>query len=163
MKIEPMKNRRGAGPDIEGAGAGSPRKGVFGRSVQAFARMLPILIGTLLLSSLLVAWLPRTPVLGWFGRSEWLDVLLGASFGSIAMGHPVAGYLLGGELLAGGIGLMAVSALVVAWVTVGVVHLPAEALALGRAFALRRNLLCFASAIAVAWLTVASLRLVGLA
>ena len=99
MKIEPMKNRRGAGPDIEGAGAGSPRKGAFGRSVQAFARMLPILIGTLLLSSLLVAWLPRTPVLGWFGRSEWLDVLLGASFGSIAMGHPVAGYLLGGELL----------------------------------------------------------------
>lgn len=158
MKIEPMKNRRGAGPDIEGAGAGSPRKGAFGRSVQAFARMLPILIGTLLLSSLLVAWLPRTPVLGWFGRSEWLDVLLGASFGSIAMGHPVAGYL-----LAGGIGLMAVSALVVAWVTVGVVHLPAEALALGSAFALRRNLLCFASAIAVAWLTVASLRLVGLA
>ena len=41
--------------------------------------------------------------------------------------------------------------------------LRAEALALGRAFALRRNLLCFASAIAVAWLTVASLRLVGLA
>lgn len=163
MRRGPRKNGGDTGAGMEDAGTVSPSKGPFGRSVQAFARMLPILLGTLLLSSLLVAWLPHTPVRGWFGRSEWLDVLLGASFGSIAMGHPVAGYLLGGELLAGGIGLMAVSALVVAWVTVGVVHLPAEALALGRAFALRRNLLCFVSAIAVAWLTVASLRLAGLA
>ena len=56
---------------------------------------------------------------------------------------------------------MAVSALIVAWVTVGVVQLPAEALALGHAFALRRNLLCFLSAIAVAWLTVMTMRLGG--
>ncbi|HRA79921.1 MAG TPA: hypothetical protein PL024_00345 [Thauera sp.] len=143
------------------ANGGAQPQTPFSRTLRSFWGMLPVLLGTLLLSSLILAWLPRTPLPGWFGRSELLDVLLGASLGSIAMGHPVAGYLLGGELLAGGISLVAVSALIVAWVTVGVVQLPAEALALGHAFALRRNLLCFLSAIAVAWLTVMTMRLGG--
>jgi DNA-binding response OmpR family regulator len=48
---------------------------------------------------------------------------------------------LGGELLAKGISLVAVTALLVSWVTVGSVQLPAEALMLGSRFALYRNLL----------------------
>jgi hypothetical protein len=79
----------------------------------------------------------------------------------VAIGHPLAGYVLGGELLAGGASLMAVTALIVSWVTVGVAQLPAEALLLGRRFAFTRNLLCFLSAIAIAPLTAAVLRLLG--
>jgi hypothetical protein len=123
--------------------------------------MLPIMVGMLLLTSLILAWLPRTGLLTLFGRHDFLDVLLGALVGSVAMGHPLAGYLLGGELLAGGVSLIAVTALIVAWVTVGVVQLPAEMLLLGRRFALWRNLLCFLSAIAIAYLTVAMLRLLA--
>jgi len=131
------------------------------RTLRAFAQMLPILLGMLLLTSLIFAWLPRTQLLALFGRHALLDVLLGAVLGSVAMGHPLAGYILGGELLAGGVSLIAVTALIVSWVTVGVVQLPAEALLLGRRFALTRNLLCFFSAIAIAYLTVGVMRLLG--
>lgn len=131
------------------------------RTVRAFVQMLPILAGMLGLTSLLLAWLPRTGLTGGFGHAALWDLLLGAAVGSVAMGHPVAGYLLGGELLAAGIGLVAVTALIVAWVTVGVVQLPAEAMALGRRFALVRNLICFLSVLAIAPLTVATLRLLG--
>jgi len=131
------------------------------RTLLAFAQMLPILLGMLLLTSLILAWLPRTQLLALFGRHASLDVLLGVVLGSVAMGHPLAGYILGGELLAGGVSLIAVTALIVSWVTVGVVQFPAEALLLGRRFALTRNLLCFFSAIAIAYLTVGTMRLLG--
>lgn len=123
--------------------------------------MLPILLGMLLLTSLILAWLPSSGLQTLFGRHTSLDVLLGAVIGSVAMGHPLAGYILGGELLAGGVSLIAVTALIVSWVTVGVVQLPAEALLLGRRFAVTRNLFCFLSAIAIAYLTVGVLRLLG--
>lgn len=106
----------------------------------------------LLLTSLLLVYLPQLGLLEWFGRRPVWDVLLGASIGSVAIGHPLAGYILGGELRAAGVGIAAVTALVVSWVTVGIVQLPAEALALGQRFALTRNLLCFVSALAIAWI-----------
>lgn len=45
--------------------------------------------------------------------------------------------------------MLAVTALIVSWVTVGVVQLPAEALLLGRRFAIYRNLMCFLFAIMI--------------
>jgi len=131
------------------------------RSLRGFVQMLPILLGMLLLTSLIFAWLPSSSLRALFGSHPSLDVLLGAAIGSVAMGHPLAGYILGGELLAGGVSLIAVTALIVSWVTVGVVQLPAEALLLGRRFALIRNLLCFFSAIAIAWLAVGVMRLLA--
>jgi hypothetical protein len=68
---------------------------------------------------------------------------LGALIGSIAAGHSLAACILGGELLAAGVSLIAVTALIICWTTVGVAQLPAEALLLGRNFALYRSLLCF--------------------
>lgn len=128
------------------------------KTLHAFADMLPVLLGMLLLTSLVLA-LPRDGLQTLFGRNETIDVLVGAVLGSVAAGNPLAGYILGGELLAGGVSLIAVTALIVAWVTVGVVQLPAESLLLGRRFALSRNLLGFLSAIAIAYLTVGALRL----
>ena len=131
------------------------------KALRAFANMLPMVLGMLLLTSLVFTLLPKGSLQGMFGRSESLDVLLGAVMGSMAAGHPLAGYILGGELLDGGVSLIAVTALVVAWVSVGLVQLPAEALLLGRRFAVTRNFLCFLSAIAIAYLTVGLLRLLG--
>lgn len=123
--------------------------------------MLPILLGMLLLTSLILTWLPRSSLHALFGKHASLDVLLGAVVGSVAMGHPLGGYILGGELLASGVSLIAVTALIVSWVTVGVVQFPAEALLLGRRFAFTRNLLCFFSAMAIAYLTVGAMRLLS--
>lgn len=126
-----------------------------------FINVLPIVVGMLLLTSLLVTLFPEQISTGLFGRGDIPDSLLAAAVGSLTVGHPVASYLLGGEMLAGGVGLVAVTALLVTWVTVGVVQIPAEALMLGTRFAVYRNSISFLSAIVISFLTVFTLRLLG--
>ncbi len=112
--------------------------------------VLPLL-GVLLLMSLVAQFLPGLLEAGLFGVHPALDALTGAAAGSIAAGQPVVSYLLGGELSDGGVGLVGVTALVVAWVTVGLTHLPMEAAVFGWRFAILRNLLAFLSAILIAF------------
>ncbi|MEA3406051.1 MAG: hypothetical protein U9R28_09990 [Pseudomonadota bacterium] len=116
----------------------------------------------LLLTSLVVKAFPAQVANGLFGQNNFLDALLGATFGGITAGHPLVSYVFGGELLASGVSLFAVTALIVSWVTVGVVQLPAEALILGKSFAIYRNLMSYLFAIAIAFLTVFSLQLLSL-
>jgi len=131
------------------------------KSLHTFINILPIIIGMLLLTSLAITFFPKMISPELFGQYEIVDVLLGSSLGSIAAGHPLVSYILGGELINEGVSLFVVTALIVSWVTVGVVQLPAEALMLGRRFALVRNLVCFLSAIAISYLTVYTMRLIG--
>lgn len=133
------------------------------KSAWTFINILPIIVGMLLLTSLVVTLFPQQITAGLFGNGDILDSLVAASIGSIAAAHPLASYLLGGELLAGGVGLIAVTALLVTWVTVGIVQLPAEALMLGTRFAVYRNLISFIAAIAISFLTVYTLQLLGFA
>jgi hypothetical protein len=133
----------------------------FKKTVRTFINVLPVIVGMILMTSLVVTVFPEQITAGLFGNGNVLDTLLGASIGSIAAGHPLASYLLGGELLGGGVGLIAVTALVVAWVTVGIVQLPAESLLLGTRFAVIRNIMSFIAAIAIAFLTVYTLRFLG--
>jgi hypothetical protein len=132
------------------------------KTLRSFFNILPIIVGMLLASSLAVTLFPKQISAGIFGRGELLDAVIGATIGSVAAGHPLASYLLGGELLASGVGLTAVTALMISWVTVGMVQLPAEALMLGGRFAVYRNIICFAAAIIVSGLTVYTLRLADL-
>ena len=132
------------------------------KTIKTFINVVPIIVGMLLLTSLVITVFPEQISAGLFGNGDILDTLLGASIGSVAVGHPLASYLLGGELLGGGVGLIAVTALVVAWVTVGIVQLPAEALMLGTRFAVYRNIICFIATILIAFLTVYTLSFLGL-
>ena len=129
------------------------------KTVSMFAGTLPIIVAVVLLTGLMIEFLPTDILSGLFGKSNLLDALAGATFGSVAAGHPLTSYVLGGELLAKGVSLVAVTALLVSWVTVGSIQFPAEALMLGRRFALYRNLLCFGFSILIAVLTVATLRI----
>jgi len=131
------------------------------KTARTFVNLLPIIIGMLLLTSLAVVVFPEQISAGLFGGNDALDALIGASVGSVAAGHPLASYLLGGELLKGGVSLIAVTALIVSWVTVGIVQLPAEALMLGLRFAIYRNVIGFFTAIVIAFLCVHTLRLIG--
>jgi hypothetical protein len=131
------------------------------KTLRTFVNITPIIAGMLLLTSLAITLFPKELSTKIFGGHGMADVVLGALIGSVAAGHPLASYILGGELLAGGVSLFAVTALMVSWVTVGVVQLPAEALLLGRRFAIYRNLSCFFFSIAVALLTVYTLQLIG--
>jgi uncharacterized membrane protein YraQ (UPF0718 family) len=132
------------------------------KTINSFVNVLPIIIGMLLATSLVITVFPEQISAGLFGNGDILDALLGVSIGSIAVGHPLASYLLGGELLRGGVGLVAVTALLVSWVTVGIVQLPAESLLLGGRFAITRNVVCFFTAIIIAFMTAFTLQLLGM-
>ena len=135
----------------------------FKKTIRTFINVLPIIVGMILVTSLVVTVFEEQISSGVFGNGDVLDTLLGASIGSIATGNPLASYLLGGEMLRGGVGLIAVTALLVTWVTVGIVQLPAEALMLGMRFAVYRNIISFTAAIIIAFLTVYTLQFFGLA
>ena len=126
-----------------------------------FLGILPIIVGVILLTALLVEFLPAGMAAKWFGRSDLLDSLVGALVGSISAGHPITSYVLGGELLTKGVSLVAITAFLVSWVTVGSIQLPAEGIMLGWRFALYRNLICFVFSIFIAVLTVMTLGLIG--
>lgn len=136
-------------------------KMIAGKTLAMFAGTLPIIVSVVFLTGLIINWLPTEKVANFFGDNVILDALIGTSFGSISAGHPLTSYVLGGELLAKGVSLVAVTALLVSWVTVGSIQLPAEMLMLGKRFALYRNLLCFVFAILIALLTVGTLRLLA--
>lgn len=123
-------------------------------SLRSITSVLPVIIGILLLTSILVQLFSAETITQWFGRQEFIDVLIGASVGSIAAGPPLLSYTLGGELLTQGVNLFAVTALIVSWVTVGLVQLPMEMVMLGKRFALYRNLSSFILAILVSFATV---------
>ncbi len=133
----------------------------FRKTTRTFVNLLPIIIGMLLLTSLVVTVFPEKLSASLFGSNDALDALIGAFIGSIAAGHPLTSYLLGGEFLKSGVSLFAVTAFIVSWVTVGVVQLPAEILMLGARFAIYRNVICFFSAIAIAFLSAYTLKLIG--
>lgn len=131
------------------------------KSAKQFTNLLPILVGVVLLIGLFNAFVSKDFLASIFSGSMALDTLWGACFGSIFAGNPINSYVIGGELLKYGISLFAVTALIVTWVTVGLVQLPAEIAALGRRFALLRNGLSFSLSIPIAILTVVILNLIG--
>jgi len=115
---------------------------------------LPIIIGTILLISLITVLVPRSFYTQVFSNNMYLDPVVGSLVGSISAGNPIVSYILGGELLSQGLSMLAVVALLVAWVTVGIVQMPAEANMLGGRFAVLRNITAFFLAILVSVITV---------
>jgi uncharacterized membrane protein YraQ (UPF0718 family) len=129
----------------------------FKEAISKAGRMLwnvfPLILGTILLVSLMITLIPQSFYLLIFQGNKILDPFIGSFIGSISAGNPLISYIIGGELLKQGISMIAVTAFIVAWVTVGVVQLPAESAILGKRFAFIRNILAFVFAIIVAIIT----------
>jgi len=133
------------------------------KTTKMFARTLPNILAVILLSGFFVEFVPFERISGLLGGGLWADGLVGAGIGSISTGNPLISYVLGGELLDQGVSLLAVTALLVSWVTVGSVQLPAEIQTFGSRFALLRNGISFIFALIIAFLTLFTLQfLVGL-
>jgi len=113
----------------------------------------PMILGTILLISLISTLIPKSFYTNIFSKNIILDSFIGSLVGSISAGNTITSYILGGELLTQGISLLAVTAFLVAWVTVGLIQLPAESAILGKKFALLRNASSFILAIIVAIIT----------
>jgi hypothetical protein len=77
-----------------------------GQTLSMAVSLLPILIGVVLLTGLLLELLPAERMAEWFGRSDVLDAFFGVLVGSVASGHPLTSYVLGGELLDRGVSLI---------------------------------------------------------
>lgn len=112
-------------------------------AAKAIWNSIPLVIGIILLISLISKAIPVSFYESFFGNSIYLDSLVGAFAGSVFAGTPVTSYIIGGELLRQGISLIAVVAFLTAWVSVGIVQLPAEIHAFGKKFAVIRNVLSF--------------------
>ncbi|HEX32830.1 MAG TPA: hypothetical protein ENG01_00260 [Candidatus Aenigmarchaeota archaeon] len=119
------------------------------KAARSLWNSLPILVGVVMLIALVPSHIHYV-----FTDSTWINVILGDVFGSISAGNPLTSYVIGGELLKQGISLYAVTAFLVAWVTVGIIQLPAESILLSKKFAVLRNVLSFIFAMVVAIITV---------
>ena len=131
------------------------------KTYRSMLQVIPQIVSILLLVSLFLTVIPPE----WYGTvfsgHPAADPVLGAALGSVAAGNPVTSYVIAGELLNTGISLTAVTAFIVAWVTVGVIQLPMEINILGKRFAIARNLCGFIFAILIAVLTEGTLSVLG--
>ncbi|MBD3263202.1 hypothetical protein GF374_02375 [Candidatus Woesearchaeota archaeon] len=124
------------------------------KATRGIGNAIPIIAGVVLLVGLITSSVPKSFYSTIFTKNPIFDSFIGSAIGSVLAGTPITSYIIGGEILSQGVSLIAVTAFVVAWVTVGIVQFPAEAYLLGRRFAITRNLISFMFAIIVAMITV---------
>lgn len=122
-------------------------------SVISFASMLPMIFGVISLVAMLQILVPPEKLVSFFTGEPLIDTFIGTFCGSVAAGNPIISYLLGGELLTHGISLYAVSAFILAWVTLGFIQIPMEIEGFGGRFTILRNLLAVIATLFVAILT----------
>ena len=101
----------------------------------------PMILGVLGLSSLLLTYITPDQVKTVFTGNSITDTLYGTFLGGVMMGNAMISYILGGELLKMGVSLYAVTAFLLAWVTIGYVQLPMEIAFFGKRFTIIRNLM----------------------
>ncbi len=124
------------------------------KALRSLSSMIPTLLGILLLIAMMRVFIPKTFYSKMFTGNLFFDSIIGSIVGSISVGSPVTGYLLGAGFLKEGISLVAVTAFLVAWVTVGLIQLPLESTIMGKRFAIFRNLIAFLMSFIVAIITV---------
>ena len=132
----------------------------FRKAFKSFWSMSPVLLGVILVLGLFRTVVSNQMISTVLTGELLRDTTIGALIGSISAGNPVTSYVIGGELLKENVSLIAVTAFVVAWVTVGIVQLPAEVNTLGRRFACVRNILCFFLSLLVSVATVKTLMVI---
>jgi len=131
------------------------------QAVMGLLSMLPMIVAIVGLVGLFQTFVTQEMLASLFTGDPVRDTLVGTVAGGIAVGQALISYILGGELLEQGVSMYAVTAFILAWVTLGVVQLPAEAEVLGGRFTLWRNVLAFLSTLLVSVATVWTLGVLG--
>lgn len=126
-----------------------------------FSKSIPIILGVILLLGLFKSFISQEQLAAVFSGNPWCDTLVGSFLGSVSAGQVINSYIIGGELLDKGVSLFAVTAFLLAWVTVGIIQIPAEIAFLGNKFAIIRNLSGIFLAMLVAILVVLSLEVIS--
>ena len=137
------------------------RKSPFLRALKGLINVLPLLMGIILLIGLIESFLSFQELSFLFQNNFFLDTLIGNVMGSLFAGNALNSYIIGYRLLEAGVSIYAVTAFLIAWVTVGLVQIPAESIILGKQFALYRNIFSFFLSFFVALLTGLTLGIIG--
>ena len=132
----------------------------FYKAFKSFRTTFPIMIGIIMIFGLFRTFVSKEMLLSVFTGDTFQSTVMGALIGSISTGNPVTSYIIGGELIKEHVSLIAITSFIVAWVTVGVIQLPAEAGILGGRFAFTRNILSFILSILVSIATVKTLMVI---
>lgn len=130
------------------------------KSARSLLKAIPVLVGTIILVSLVMAATTPEMYASVFSGDMLVDSAIGSMIGSISAGNPMMSYIIGGELLDKGIHMFAVASFIVAWVTVGLIQLPAEMKMLGGRFAIVRNVISFIFSMVVGISTVMIMNLI---
>ena len=128
------------------------------KAAMGMLSLLPMLLAILGLVGLFQVFVTPQMLAKLFSGDALRDTIVGTLAGAVAVGQALISYILGGELLKEGISLYAVAAFILAWVSLGIVQLPAEAEVLGLRFMIWRNLLALIFAPLTAAATVWTLR-----
>lgn len=128
------------------------------KSLRSLLSIMPMLVGVIGLVGLFQAFVSPEMLHTLFSGSALIDTLTGTLIGGISIGQPVISYILGGELLREGISLSAVTAFLLAWVSLGILQLPLETSLFGLRFTVVRNLLSFLFAILIGFAVAATLQ-----
>ena len=126
-------------------------------SLKSLYTILPMLFAVIGLIGLFQAMVTPKMLHAVFNGGVLHDTLAGTLAGGVSVGQPFFSYIIGGELLKEGISLYAVTAFILAWVTLGIVQLPLEWALFDGRFAIVRNLLSLLFALLIAFATVATL------
>ncbi len=116
---------------------------------KSFSFSLPIIFSVLLVVAFLQSIIPQEFYNKIFTGNIILDPFIGAALGSISLGNPIVSYVIAAGLLKSGVSIVAITAFIVSWVSVGIVQLPAESYYFGKRFALIRNITSFIGAILI--------------
>ncbi|NPA73107.1 MAG: permease [Epsilonproteobacteria bacterium] len=129
----------------------------FKKAFMGLVSLLPMIVAVMLLVGIFQVFVTKDMLASVFTSNPISDTIIGTLSGAVAVGQAIISYIIGGELLKEGISLYAVTAFMLAWVTLGIVQLPAESSVFGLRFTVYRNILAFIFTILVAIATVATL------
>ena len=124
------------------------------KPLKSLISTMPMMIGIILLLGIVKEFITFDRVAELFTQNTIIDTVIGSLAGSIFAGNSMNSYIIARELQTAHVSLYAITAFLVAWVTVGLLQAPIEAKIFGTPFAIKRNVTSAILAIFVALVTV---------
>ncbi len=126
-------------------------KKTFFQTLNGFKELMPMLVGVLLLVSILKK-LGVFEVMWKYLQNNFFWAFLADIFWSISVGNTINSYIIAHNFWNLNDNILIITAFLIAWVSVGIVQLPAEMYFFGKKFAIARNLVSFVFAIIWAYI-----------
>jgi uncharacterized membrane protein YraQ (UPF0718 family) len=136
-------------------------KMAFKKAVIGFASLSPMILAVIGLVALFQTYVTPDMLSKFFGHGEGLDILDGTIIGAISSGNGAISYVVADGLKTQGVSDYALIAFIMAWTTLSLTHLPAEASVFGVKFTAYRNILTFLCTLIIAYLSVTTLGLLS--